>query len=273
VHDLGAPGDAAAPVLLFSHATGFHGRVFEPLAARLSHRYRCLALDYRGHGMTELPAGASLDWSRMGDDALAVLDSSLIEAGRAVHGIGHSMGGAALVLAAARRPGVLHSLWLYEPVLVPPGMLIPADIPNPMAEAAARRRPSFASHDEALANYAGKPPLDQLHRDALRAYVDGGLALQSDGTVTLRCRPDTEAAVYRGAGRGGAWEALPHLDIPVAIVAGRPGEFGPVEFAPFAAEVLPNSTLITRAGLGHFGPLEDPDTMADDVAAWVESHP
>jgi pimeloyl-ACP methyl ester carboxylesterase len=269
VHELGGPDDPDAPVLLFSHATGFHGRVFAPLAGRLRHRFRCLAIDYRGHGLTELPDGVGLAWSGMGDDAVAVLDSGLRGP---VHGIGHSMGGAALVMAAARRPGAIRSLWLYEPVLVPPGMLPPTGGENSMAAAAARRRSSFESTDEAFTNYASKPPLDQLHPDALRAYVDGGLADRPDGTVQLRCLPATEAAVFERAADSGAWELVAGLNIPVALVRGRSGEFGPGDFAPLAAAALPDATLVERPSLGHFGPLESPAAMALDIEAWVEEH-
>src|ERR1700733_10582828 len=77
VHDLGGPDDPAAPVLFLSHATGFCGAVWGPMASHLTDRYRCLAIDYRGHGRSETPAGAPLAWSGMGDDALALLDSDL----------------------------------------------------------------------------------------------------------------------------------------------------------------------------------------------------
>jgi pimeloyl-ACP methyl ester carboxylesterase len=269
VHDLGGPSDAGAPILLFSHATGFHGRVWEPVAVPLTDRYRCLAVDYRGHGLSETPGDASLAWSRMGDDALAVLASELIAPGRAVHGIAHSMGGAALVLAAARRPGSFRSLWLYEPVIVGPGLLPPAHAPNPMSDGALRRRASFASYDEALANFAAKPPLDQLHPDVLRAYVRGGFAVQADGHVVLRCAPAVEAAVFRGAADSGAWDVLPGLDLPVALATGRRDGFGPASFVAPAFARLHTGSLVERAHLGHFGPLEDPAGTSRDIVAWV----
>jgi pimeloyl-ACP methyl ester carboxylesterase len=273
VHHLGGSEDRSAPVVLFSHATGFHGRVFAPMASALPPQYTCLALDFRGHGLSALPDGARLAWEGMGDDALAVLLSDLVGTNRPVHGVGHSMGGAALVLASARRPGILRSLWLYEPVLVPPGALVPTQDGNVLAAGAARRRPTFGSFDEAVENYASKPPLNQLHPDALEEYVHGGFALQADGSVRLRCDPATEAAVFGFAVDSGAWRVLPDLDLPVAVVAGRPDEFGPARFAPQAVEAIPGARLVPRPHLGHFGPLEDPDNMAADVGAWLEALP
>jgi len=296
LHDMGGPDDPTAPVLLFAHATGFCGQVWEPTASPLTDRYRCFAIDLRGHGVTETPDGASLHWSHMGDDVLAALDSEHIGGDREVHGIGHSLGCAALVLAAARRPGLLRSLWLYEPAIVGPRITAPADrtdsappassadlaesadpaapfgASNPMADAALRRRATFASYDEALANFARKAPMNELHPDALAAYVRGGFAPGTDGSVTLRCSPATEAEVFRGAGNNEAFAALSELDLPVALVAGRPDEYGPVTFVAANFAQLRRGTLIERRHLGHFGPLQDPSGMAVDIAAWVEAN-
>ena len=145
LHDLGGPNSGTTtPVLLFSHATGLHGRVFEPMASFLTNRFRCVSLDLRGHGMSELPPETGMAWSGMADDVLAALTSDVLTSGP-VHGIGHSMGGAALVLAAARRARAIRSLWLYEPVIVPTEGGLPPDGENPMSEAAARRRDRFDS--------------------------------------------------------------------------------------------------------------------------------
>jgi pimeloyl-ACP methyl ester carboxylesterase len=274
VHDLGGPADAGDPasaVLLFAHATGFCGRVWEPVAAALTHRFRCLALDVRGHGVSELPDGASLAWSSLGDDAEAVVLSDVVATSPRVHGVGHSMGGAALALAAERRPGAFRSLWLYEPIIFAPGILAGADTDNPMADGAARRRTSFSSYEEALANFAAKPPLNQLDPAALESYVRGGFVPGQDGRVTLRCAPSTEATIFRGAAESGAWEALPELDVPVAIVAGRQERSGPSSFGPAALTQLQHGTFMERRHLGHFGPLEDPAGAARDIEAWVDS--
>jgi pimeloyl-ACP methyl ester carboxylesterase len=269
VHDLGGSDDPSAPLLLFSHATGFHGRVWEPLVARLDGSFRCLGIDHRGHGLTGLPDGASIDWSHMGDDVVAVLESDLVPPNTVVHGIGHSMGGAALVLAALRRSGSFRSLWMYEPVIVPPGALPPQTEPNFMANAAARRRMHFDSKEAARANYASKPPLNELHPEALLAYVDGGFAEKADGTVELLCRPEWEAAVYRGAAGSGAFDIVSQLPIPIALAVGRREQVGPVAFAPQVMTVLQDGTLVDRPHLGHFGPLEEPTSMAADVEQWV----
>jgi pimeloyl-ACP methyl ester carboxylesterase len=85
----------------------------------------------------------------------------------------------------------------------------------------------------------------------------------------LRCRPEWEADVYRGAAGSGAFAAVSQLPIPIALAVGRREPFGPVAFAPHVLQVLQDGTLVDRPALGHFGPLEDPASMAADIAQWV----
>ena len=221
--------------------------------------------------MSQVPTELELAWSGMADDLLAVLSADRFPLGP-LHGIGHSMGGAALVLAAARRPAVFRSLWLYEPVIFPMGDSPLTDGENPMSRGAARRRDRFDSLEHAYENYRSKPPLDKLHPDALRAYVDGGFSASPDGSVSLRCRPRIEAEVFRHAATSGAWSYAETLEIPVAVVVGSSADAGPGVFAPAVADALPLGTLVERRHLGHFGPLEDPAAMAEDVSAWVRAH-
>jgi len=61
VHDLGGTGDP----FLICHATGFLGRVYEPMAADLTAHHHVYALDFRGHGDTPRPANERFDWSGM----------------------------------------------------------------------------------------------------------------------------------------------------------------------------------------------------------------
>lgn len=271
VHDLGGPSDPGAPVLFFAHANGFHGHVWGPMASHLADRFRCLAIDFRGHGVSSTPADLVYEWGGFGADVRAVLaDPEVIPPGATVHGIGHSMGGAALLSAQAAAPR-FASIWAFEPIVPPPGAFAStaAGDENPMAEGALRRRPTFDSFDAAVDNYASKPPFSVLHPDALRAYVEHGFDPQPDGTVTLRCRPETEAAIFRTGGGNGVWDALPEVHVPVSIVIGAEGEVGPAAFGPHVADRIELGYLTRYPDLGHFGPLEDPKALADDVARWV----
>jgi pimeloyl-ACP methyl ester carboxylesterase len=260
------------PVVLIAPANGLCATAYGPLARSLGPAVRCIGLDLRGHGSSVTPEGLDFAWGGFADDVEAVLDrSDILGEPPALIGVGHSLGGAALLLASARRPGALGGLWLFEPIVPPPGRLPTGDHTNPVAEAAERRRATFPSAEAAFANYAAKPPFNALDPDALRGYVDGGFAPVPDG-VTLRCRPSWEAAIFRGAAANGVWDALPSVTAPVLVAMGRDeGPMAPAGFAPPTAQRLARGELERHPELGHFGPLEDPAAMAKSVSAWLAS--
>lgn len=263
LHDLGGTG---TPVLL-CHATGFHGRVWAPLAHHLADRAHAWAPDLRGHGDSAVPAELPMDWWRFADDVLAVVDHLGLTGVRAA---GHSKGAASLLLAELVRPGTFSSLYLFEPIVFP-GPVPTGEGQNPLAASARRRRPDFVSYEAAIANFASKPPLDILRPDVLDAYVRYGFRPTGNGTeVTLKCRPEVEAQVYEMGSQHGAFTRLAEIDLPVVVARGAVEAFGPGAFAAAIAEALPKGTLEEHPELGHFGPLQDPARIADRVAAALD---
>lgn len=252
IHELGGHG----PTLLFSHATGFHGRCYQPIADALTDRFRCVAFDYRGHGDTPLPDGWEVTWPGYAEDVAAVtapLDTPVVA-------FGHSMGGACLLMVAREHPDWFERLVLYEPVVIPDD--IPRQsVPNRLAEGARRRRATFGSLEEAYDNYASKPPMAAFTPEALRAYIDGGFAPVPDG-VRLKCEPEHEATTFEMGITAGVWSILSEVDVPVAILRGDPEGLGPAPFAPRVADRLPQGRLVELPHLDHFGPMTSPDELA-----------
>lgn len=268
VFDLGAPN--AGPTLLISHATGFHGHCYAPLADELGDRAHCVAFDYRGHGDTELPEGVAIGWDTYANDVVAVAQSL----GRPIAAFGHSMGGACLLMAAHRHPDLFSQLVLYEPIVPPPGVFPSADRAyedNPLAAGALRRRADFESFEAALANYSAKRPLNGWRPDALRAYVDYGFRATDTG-VTLKCTPQVEAATFATASLD-TWDLLPQIDTPVTVLSGRLDGTPPPAFAEPVAQRLANATFHRLDELDHFGPMTDPDVVAAQIVAALDNLP
>ena len=262
VHDLGGAGRST----LLCHATGFHGLVWTPLAEHID-GLRRWSVDFRGHGTSSAPRDRRFAWDGFADDVLTVVDG--LELDRPIR-VGHSMGGAALLLAEQRRPGTFAALWLFEPVVFPTDGLTGAPRANPLAEGARRRRASFPSYEAALANFASKPPMSVLDPVALEQYVRHGFAEQPDGSVELRCRPDDEAAVYDLGLRHDAFVHLGEVGCPVLVVRGDLTEPGPAPITPLVAEALPHGRLEAHDQLNHFAPLAAPERMAASVSRFVE---
>lgn len=191
LYDLGGSG----PPLLMCHATGFCGQIWQPMADTIRKRFQCISFDFRAHGRSTPPVGGDMVWDGMADDVLAIVDA--ISPATPIPAVGHSMGGAALVLAAARRQDALAGIWAFEPILFDRG---PAGEPTPersdISTGARNRRAVFANRDEVFERYGSRPPLSVLDDRALRAYVDHGFADLADGSVTLRCLPEHEASVF-----------------------------------------------------------------------------
>ena len=248
----------SGPDLLVCHATGFHGLAYRPLAQSLKDEFRVWALDFRGHGSSGPAPNDDYAWSAMGGDVAAC--AAAIGADR-LYGFGHSMGGAALLLAERSRPGMFAGLFLYEPIVLPTGFF---DQPgaNPLAAGARNRREVFNSRAEALARYSSRSPLGVIRADALAAYVEGAFVDLGDGRVRLACSAETEARTFE-ASSGLATEEAATISVPTAVGAGTVGAVpNPGAFAPAIAEALPAGRFLSFENLGHFGPLEAPGIVA-----------
>jgi pimeloyl-ACP methyl ester carboxylesterase len=291
-YDLGGMG----PPLLFAHATGFHGRVWLPIAAALAEHFHCWSFDSRGHGDSDPAPDGDYDWDGFGRDVRAVVAGLGFRRGGAGAGggsggagggsggagggefellraVGHSAGGAALLLAEEAQPATFSALYCYEPV-VPitasgegaPDGATPDD--NPLAAGARRRREVFASRAAALDNYAGKPPFTTFDPAALLAYVEWGFRDLPDGTVELSCRREDEARVYEAAWNHHAAEHLDRVTCPVTLaVGGANAHFG-VDVMSLVADRISGATDVeAHQDLGHFGPLERPAEIAASILA------
>ncbi len=254
VHDWGGDG----PPVLLAHPTGFHGVVWAPVAERLRGAGRHpWSFDFRGHGRSgRAPNGYA--WSGFADDVLAVTRALGLDGDPDLLTWGHSKGAAAILLAEAGAPGTYPRIYAFEPIIFPGGMA-PAE--NPLTASARKRRAVWDSREEARASYASRPPLDVLAPAALDAYVDDGFRDLPDGTVTLRCLPEDEAEIYSMALDAEVWPSLPGIRARVRVACGGDTNAIGAEVTRILAAELPYGSAEVFPGLGHFGPIEDPDTV------------
>jgi pimeloyl-ACP methyl ester carboxylesterase len=274
VHEWGAGlSRSDAPPTLLAHPTGFHGRVWAPVARRLvAAGRRVWSFDFRGHGDSDAPdpAGGAFHWGGFAADALAVVDHLGLAGDPSFVACGHSKGAAALLLGEADRPGSYPRLWLFEPIVFPTEVanLVSND---PMANGARRRRNEWASVDEAYDAYASKPRLGAMTPESLRAYVEYGLRDRGDGVLELKCRPEVEASVYAMAPANGVWEKLAEVDASVLVACGETSRDISPALAQRVVDLLPHGRLEVWPGAGHFGPQQDPDACAESVLRFADS--
>lgn len=263
----GQPG--AGPSLMFVHATGFHGRVWDAVIRRLPGRH-ALALDQRGHGGSQaLPFDT---WEAFGRDAAAAAAHWRLQG---AVGVGHSMGGGALVLAAAMAPGTFSRLVLVDPVLLAPSAYFGPPPAAGTAPPAANRKSRFDSVEAMVARFADRPPYAHFTREALWAYCRHALKPAADGVgLELCCSPAFEASVYAAARHSGlVYAAIRALQIPVLVVRaayppvpGQPFDPGASPTWPQAAAEFRHGREIHLADHQHLVPMQDPDLIARLIA-------
>lgn len=254
------------PDILFVHATGMNAMAYKTMLAPLGERYHVLAVDARGHGLTELPARTFgyTSWNTHRDDILELIETYLKPP---LTLAGHSMGGTVSLLAAGRRPGLVSGLCLIDPVILPPGRYQTLDLPlaptlmrhtMPIARGAARRRRRFDSRDDAFAALKSRGFFKTFPDEALRDYLTDGLVDEGNGQFRLACSPKYEAATF-AAHRHNPWRALVRAPKPIVFLNAEKNSTCPPPIAHRIKYVRGDVRIAVIEGSTHALPFERPD--------------
>ena len=226
---------APTPLVLFAHGAGFNRGTWLPALRELHARlwdnsvvYDVIALDWTAHGRSRgldgdgPPSAGRYVWR----DVFPRDVAELLEAeGRArpVYGVGHSMGGAGLVLAELARPGTFRGLLLVDPIVARPPPEVdddpaPESMPNVAMACARRSRFDDCDSKADVAAYFRTVGCVGWQDAAVEAYVDYGV----DDDMALTCAGKAEASVYLAVARGlaDAFPRLGELSCPVHVATG-----------------------------------------------------
>ena len=254
------PGrDRRRPLVLLLHGTGSGAFSFRHLAPRLAGDFEVLAPDLPGHAFTQVPptqalslpavAAALAQWLRQGGHQPALL-------------VGHSAGAAValqLVLDAAVRPRAVVAI---NGALLPLGGSV-----GRLFSPAARLLATNPLVPPMFAAWASLPGAARRLLDSTGSRIDA---------VGERCYAHlvTQAAHAGGALRlMASWAlepleaALPHLDVPLWLLAASGDRTLPPAHARRVQALLPRARLVDLPGLGHLAHEEDAARVAALVAA------
>jgi len=157
-----------------------------------------------------------------------------------------------------RRPGTFSGLFLYEPVIFPVPSGIGPDrriLDNHMALGASKRRPAFASWEEAAANFSVKGPFAISDPDLVASYVYWGFNEQPDGSVRLKCEPTDEAELFTYSVTD-LFEHVESISAPVTLAVSEHTNDTFSLNGPIIAARLPQGRLLNLPGRSHFGMFE-----------------
>ena len=282
VHEYANDDTAPHVTVLLLHATGFHARAYEVIAAKLVRecRARVVAPDLPFHGETAVlndgveQADALYSWQNIADRVVAPLCDALRLDERGVVVFGHSMGGAVGHRLAEIRPRVVRSLVAFEPIIRQDvevetvELRVAFEAQRDILSSTAQRRKN-SPHETvqgAFEAHRGRAIFAAWHDDCLLAYVKYGFhwetAVQSL-RGTLLCEPANEARMYQG----GPIHVHPtNVHCPVMMLIGglrraqRPECISAEKYC-----VRTGSYLVIMPNASHFGPFEDPNAICECV--------
>jgi pimeloyl-ACP methyl ester carboxylesterase len=271
---------AEAPLLHFTHATGFNAETYRSLLTPLQGRFHVAASDMRGHGFSTLTAtpGPLADWMQFGADLAQILDG--LDKGPAILA-GHSMGAITSLIVAANHPGRVRGLVLVEPVLVPRFSHEIARVmrlfgrsphrSSNLAVMAAKRRAIFPSFEMAFSAYRGRGAFATWPDETLADYLRGGLISTENGTeVRLACEPAWESSVFQHAPPGIARLAR-RVRCPLTLIYCGEGTAREKE-VQIVARAHGNARLVKVPGTTHFLPMERPDIVREELERIVKQN-
>ena len=278
VHYLDFGGPAGGPVIVCVHGLGGSAVNWAAIAPLLADRYRILAPDLAGHGLTR-SAGRGADVA-----ANQVLLHRFIEAvpGSPVILMGNSMGGMISLLEASTRPRAVAGLILVDPALP----VVPAR-PDPLVVAMfalystpglgrlVRDRRRRLSPEALVASTLSLCCVDasRIGADVVAEHV--AVARQraaftdadQDFAAAMRSVIATASHVRGSAYRRG----IRSISCPVLLLHGDRDRLVPVAVARAAARANPSWSLVVLSGVGHVPQLEVPHDTARAITGWLGS--
>jgi pimeloyl-ACP methyl ester carboxylesterase len=158
----------------------------------------------------------------------------------------------------------VHALLLIEPVLIPPLRKGDEAGAGDLARRAERRRNVFPSFDAAFNAYRARGIFASWPDDVVADYLRGGLIEVGDGSLSLACAPEWEAAIFRGAPHNTA-PLVAHVACPITIVVGTRDSSSSQQQLDVIRTVRPHTHIVTVDGASHFLPMERPEIVREEL--------
>jgi pimeloyl-ACP methyl ester carboxylesterase len=242
---LNVTGPSEAPTILFLHAVGTSGWMWEPIVERLPSS-RCLVPDLLGHG-----GSAAMPWHSLDDtvDRLADLIAGHTTDGR-VHVVGLSLGAYAALRLLARHPKRVDRVVLSGLNVLPFPYPRLMRLAGPLMLPLMKREFFLRAQAKAL-----RIPAERWegYRRSAQAMSPRAFLRIGNELMTFGLDPDLEDAAS-----------------PTLVLAGEGEQRLIRQSIPAVVKALPHAEGYLVPGVGHGWSGEAPDLFARTVAAWCE---
>lgn len=227
--------------------------VWEDFAGLLDKKYRTVAMDLPGHGISQV-MGPIHTMDFLADTVVGVLDELEIEK---VTLVGHSMGGYVALQTLRRHPERLEGIVLLSSTPNPdsPQKLLDRDREIAMVE---------GGHKDLLASTAAK---NGFASDNLKRMQDEIIFLEEQVLVT---EPEGVVALLRGMKeREDGNELLRQSSLPQLFILGKKDNYIPLEVAEQMVADHPQAEVAWLENSGHLGYFEEPEACAQAIRRFM----
>jgi pimeloyl-ACP methyl ester carboxylesterase len=248
--------EGSGPLVLFGHGLFAGKEMFAAQIDALRDRWRCVALDWPGHGASGAPEAWTFD--DMADVAVALLDELGEE--RAVLA-GLSQGAMVFMRLAIRHPERVAALILMSTSARAPA---PEDKDAILGLVEALRVGSDAERRALARDVLGKLLLGRSWPAAQPEAAAEALE------IALAQDPDRMVGAARAiAAREDVLDALGAVRAPTLVLVGEEDVPTPVPEAEAIAAAVPGAELVRIPRAGHHAPVENPEDTTAAIEAFL----
>ena len=256
------------PPIVLAHGLASNSRIWDDVAGRLATRHHVVALDQRGHGLSDRPTDG-FTFDRVVGDLAGLIETLDLDRPTLV---GHSWGGNVVLAFAAAHPDRVRGL-----VLVDGGFIELSALPGRTWE---QVRVDMAPPDLTHLTFAeflerarnGDP--GQYWSPTVEATFRTSFKDGPDGRIRPSLRREDHLEILHALWEQRPSELFPRISVPTLIVpARRPNATGrAAEMAPIrerlvanAVAALPNGRLLWMEDTVHDVPLQRPAELAEAI--------
>nr|WP_232328229.1 alpha/beta hydrolase [Kibdelosporangium sp. MJ126-NF4] len=261
------PADETA---VYVHGLGGSSMNWTDLAGQLSLHAQGIAVDMPGAGRTEPPTGYSFDLAEQAETLAAFLRGL---GHGPVHLFGNSLGGAVVLILAARHPDLVKTLTLVSPAVPDlrpfPSRMSDRRIPFAMMPiVGARFRRQLAQltpmqRAQQLVNLCfadpSTVPPHRMHETANEFVERSKISWAAQALMSLTL------GLFRAwlvPPSQSLWRLMPRISAPTLVIWGTEDKLVTVRKAPRTAQLLPRGRLLVLPRTGHVAQMERPETVA-----------
>lgn len=253
-----ATGPASAPAIVFGHSLLFDHRMWAPQVADLSRDFRCIAIDFKGHGQSDEPR-SGMTMLEHAEDYGKVLDHLGIES--AVF-VGLSMGGMAAMPFALAHPSRVRALVLLDT----------SAEPEPAAARAKNQAMAVTARLFGISDFIMGRVNDLMWS---KRFQQERPDLVAEWSTRVKALP--RRAVYRAVGsvmgRKGIGPRLADIRSPTLVIVGDEDKATSPATNRHIADTIPGAELKVLPRTGHIANLEEPELVTKLIRAFLGKLP